>query len=631
MSSGLFGIGISGLSAAQAGLVTTGHNIANASTPGFHRQQVLQSASPPLVTGGGVVGQGVTVDTVTRVYSAFLDANAANAQARASYYATYSGQVGQVDSLLGDASVGLGPQLQAFFAAVHDATADPASVPSRQGMLSAADSLISRFQSLDSRFNEIRASINGQVESAVASVNVYAREIAALNGRITATGGSADQIPNDLFDKRDQLVSELNSLIGATVVTNPGGTIAVSIGTGQPLVIGSQAYSLGTTASPEVAGETDIVYKSGSASIAMTPSMLTAGSVGALLAFRAGALANTQNQLGRIAAGLGETFNAQHRLGQDLSGALGTNFFSTSQPVVMGHPANTGTATLSATIASTTALTASDYRVAYSGGAYQVTRLSDNTTTSSPTLPLILDGLNIQLGSGTPANGDTFLIQPTRFAAGNLAVAIVDTSRIALAAPMRTSSALANTGSGKIDAGAVTPPGDPNVQQPVGIVFTSATTFDVTGTGTGNPTGMVYSPGTPITYNGWTVKITGAPRAGDQFNVTSNTNGAADNRNAQALANLQVSNTINGGTATYQDAYGQLTSSVGNAAREMKIAADVGEAMALRSREAQQAVSGVNLDEEAANLIRYQQAYQASSKVIEVASTLFDTILRIGA
>jgi flagellar hook-associated protein 1 FlgK len=267
----------------------------------------------------------------------------------------------------------------------------------------------------------------------------------------------------------------------------------------------------------------------------------------------------------------------------------------------------------------------------FTGGAYQLTRLSDNTTTNYASLPQTVDGVNIQLGSGAPANGDSFLIEPTRYAARNLTVAINNPNKIAAAAPMRTSSASTNAGGARIDDGVANGPLNANVQQPVSIVFTSPTTFNVTGTGTGNPTAVTYSSGGSITYNGWTVKITGTPAAGDTFNVASNVNGTADSRNAGKLADLQVTNTLNNGTTSYQGAYGQLTSSVGNTAREMEIASDAQETIATRSREAQQSLSGVNLDEEAANLLRYQQAYQASSKVIEVASTLFDTILRIGA
>ena len=627
----LFGTGISGLAAAQAGLVTTGHNIANASTPGFHRQQVVQSNSTPIFNGSGFIGQGVNVDTVRRVYDTFLDSQANRAEAQSSYYAAFNAQVSQIDTLLSDPNAGLAPALQTFFASVNDVATSPSSIPSRQAMISSASALSSRFQALDNRLVEINRGVNSQIESTVSSVNAYAREIASLNARISGTGANPAQPPNDLLDKRDQLVSELNKLVGASTVMQADGNVSITVGSGQALVVGSRAFALGTTQSPEVPDQTDVVYRTGSASVPLGATTLTGGSLGALLAFRSSTLVDAQNQLGRIAAGLAETFNAQHALGQDLVGGMGGDFFASPQAVATQHAANTGTATITAGMASAAALTSSNYRLVYGGGNYQLTRLSDNTTTTYATLPQTVDGVTIALGGGAPANGDSFLIEPTRYAARNLTVSISDPTRIAAASPMRTASSLSNLGSAKISDGVVNPPLSANVQQPVTLTFTgTGTTFDVTGTGTGNPAGVAYTSGGAITYNGWTVQITGTPRAGDTFTIGPNTNGTADSRNASRLANLQTANTLNNGTTSYQGAYGQLTSTVGNTAAEMEIASAAQETIALRSRESQQALSGVNLDEEAANLLRYQQAYQASSKVIEVAQSLFQTILRLG-
>jgi flagellar hook-associated protein 1 FlgK len=629
--SGLIAIAISGLNAAQAGLVTTGHNISNASTPGFHRQEVQQSNATPQFTGAGFIGTGVQVDTIKRVYSDFLDGQVNRAQARSNYFSTYSGQIGQIDEILGDPSIGLAPALESFFASVHNAASNPASVPARQDMLSTGASLTGRVQVLDERFIEMNRGINEQIQSTISGVNAYAREIAALSGRIAGARADPRQEPNDLLDKRGQLISELNSLIGAQATVQPDGNVTVTVGNGQSLVVGTRSFELAAVNSPEVPDQMNVAYLAGGTPITLSETTLSSGSLGALLAFRAGPLTDAQNQLGRIAAGLAQSFNAQHRLGQDLTGSMGGDFFSVPQAGVTANLLNTGSATLSASITSASALTASNYRVSYTGGAYQVTRLSDATTTSYAALPQTVDGVSIQLTGGTPANGDTFFIEPTRYTARNLNVVLTNPSAIAAAAPIRTSAASANTGTGTINPGSVNAPLNANVQQPVSIVFTSATTFNVTGTGTGNPVGVPYTPGAPITYNGWTVNVSGTVSAGDTFTVAPNTNAVSDNRNASLLANLQVANTLSGGTASYQSSYAQLTSFVGNTTRDMKLAADAEDAIAVRSRETQQSMSGVNLDEEAANLLRYQQAYQAAGKVVQVASTLFDTILSIRA
>lgn len=631
MGNGIFGIAVSGLNAAQAGLVTTGHNIANANTPGYHRQSIIQSTPTPLYTGGGFFGQGVDVQNVLRSYSSFLEGQVIRSDARSSFLSTYSTQLSQIDNMLADPAAGLSPALQEFFNAVHDVAANPSSVPSRQALLSGGNALVARFQSMDARLTDLFNGVNSQINSTVTSINAYAQEIASLNGRIVIATSNPALPPNDLLDQRDQLVSELNKLVGTTSVQQSDGTINVFIGNGQNLVVGSQSFRLSTAPSADDPTRLDVGYQLGGSTVLVSPSTLQSGSLGALLAFRSGPLEDAQGALGRIALGLARTFNEQHRLGQDLNGTLGGNFFAEPQAVITPRNSNTGTAVIGATLTDASALTTSSYRLSYTGANYQLTRLSDNTTTTYATLPQTVDGLQFSLASGAAAAGDSFLIEPTRYAARDLVMGLSDTAKVAAAAPIRTTATLANTGSAAISAGTVNtpPPPNANLQQPVTITFTGAGTFDVTGTGTGNPTGLAYTPGGSITYNGWTVQITGTPAAGDTFTIAANSGGTADNRNASLLSGLQVRNTLAGGTASYQSAYSQLTGSIGSTMRQAEVSAAAQDNLAEQARMSQQSLSGVNLDEEAANLIRYQQAYQASGKVIEVAGRLFDTLLGI--
>ena len=631
MGSGIFGIGVSGLNAAQAGLVTTGHNIANANTPGYHRQGIVQSTPVPLFTGGGFFGQGVNVQNVLRSYSEFLEGQVIRSEARSSYLSAYGAQLAQIDGMLADPAAGLSPALQEFFGAVHDVAANPSSVPSRQALLSGGEALAARFQAMDARLGELFNGVNTQIASTVTGINAYAQEIASLNSRIVVAQSNPAQAPNDLLDQRDRMVAELNKLVGTTVVAQGDGTINVFIGSGQNLVVGAQSFRLSTAPSVDDPTRLDVAYQVGASAVRITPENLGAGSLGGLLAFRSGPLEEARNTLGRIATGLARTFNEQHRLGQDLNGVMGGDFFAEPQPAVTARATNTGDAVIGAVLADVPALTTSSYRLSYDGSDYRLTRLSDNTTTTYASLPQTVDGLTFSLDSGTAAAGDTFLIEPTRYAARDFAVALGDAAKIAAAAPVRTAAAMANTGSAAISAGEVNtpPPPDPNLQQPVTITFTGAGTFDVSGTGTGDPTGVAYLPGGSISYNGWTVKITGTPAAGDTFTIAPNSGGIADNRNAALLAGLQTRNTLAGGTASYQGAYSQLTSGVGSSMRQNQVSAAAQENLAVQARQNQQSLSGVNLDEEAANLIRYQQAYQASGKVIEIATRLFDTLLGI--
>lgn len=638
MGNGIFGIGLSALNAAQRGLLVTGHNVSNAATPGYTRQQIVQSTNPAQGTGTGFIGQGAKVDTVSRSYNQFLTQQVTQAKTESAQLDTYFAQMQQIDKLLADPSgnLGLAPALQNFFGGVQDVTTNPSDVPSRQSMLSGAEVLVRRFQSLDSRLNEIQDGVNTQIKDSVSLINTLAAQIGKLNATISQAEGSARGQPaNDLRDQRDELVGQLNQEIRTNVVQQGDGSYSILIGNGQPLLVGTQVFQLATATSPTDARRIDVTYVADGSSTPIRESTLDGGKLGGLLQFRSESLDAARNGLGRVAIGLAGTFNEQHRLGQDLHGNLGGDFFTVPSPSVAASANNSGSAVIAAEITGYSALTTSDYRLRYDGVNYTVTRLSNGVAQGAAqtftTFPQTVDGVRLDIASGTIAAGDEFLIRPTVNGAGQIGVAIQDTSLIAAAAPIRTDAPLVNTGTGRISAGTVnaTPPADPNLQQPVTFTFTSATTFDVNGTGTGNPSGVAFTPGGTISYNGWTVQITGSPQPGDTFSIGPNTNGVGDNRNALLLGALQGSNTMAGGTINYQTAYGQMVSQMGNKTRELEVTSAAQTNLVSQTQVLQQSESGVNLDEEAANLLRYQQAYQAAGKIIQTASLMFDTLLEM--
>ncbi len=633
MATDIFGIGISGLQAARAALITAGHNIANANTPGYTRQLVDLSSATPLGTSVGFYGNGVDITSVQRQYSQFLSGEVLTASTQSSSLDSYYSKIKQLDNLVADPSAGLSPAIQDFFAAVQGVSTTPNVASSRQALLSSAEAMKSRFQVIDQRLAELRDGVNSEVSTTTQEINNMGAQIADLNQRIlvarSATGGKP---PNDLLDQRDQLVANLNKDIRATVVVQNDGAYNVFIGSGQPLVAGMLSYTLVPMREPLDPTKLTIGYRTSSGIVQLPESNLNGGSLGGLLAFRSQSLDPMQNALGRVAITLAETFNAQHVLGQDLNGQLGTAMFSIGAPQVNANLNNKGTAVVAATFDSTNVggLTSSDYRLSYDGNNYNLTRLEDNTTRSFAAFPQNVDGISLALASGTASAGDSFLIRPTAAGASSLRVAITDPSKIAAAAPVRTAQGAANFGSGTISAGTVNSL-DPNLQQTVGITFISATTFNVSGTGTGLPaTGVTYTPGQDITFNGWTVQISGAAATGDTFSVARNGGGTGDNRNALALADLQTKKIMDGGAASYQGAYASLVSRVGTQTRKLEVTSTAQATLLEQARTAEQSYSGVNLDEEAANLIRYQQAYQASGKVLQVASTLFDTLLTLG-
>lgn len=638
MGNGIFGIGLSALNTAQRGLIVTGHNVSNAATPGYTRQQVIQSTNPAQATGTGFIGQGVNVETVSRSYNQFLTQQLTQAKAESAQLDTYYAQMQQIDKLLADptGNLGLAPAMQNFFGGVQDVATNPSDVPSRQSMLSGAEVLVRRFQSLDSRLSEIQDGVNTQIKDSVSLINTLAARIGKLNETITRAEGSAGGQPaNDLQDQRDELVAQLNQEIRTNVVKQGDGSYTILIGNGQPLLIGNQVFQLATATSPTDASRINVTYVGDGNNIPIKESTLDGGKLGGLLQFRSESLDAARNGLGRVAIGLAGTFNEQHRLGQDLHGNLGGDFFTVPTPLVAASTNNSGSAVISAEITSYSALTTSDYRVGYDGTNYTVTRLSNGVAQGAAqtftTFPQTVDGVRLDIASGTIAAGDEFLIRPTVNGAGQIGVAIRDTSLIAAAAPIRTDAPLANIGTGRISVGTVNspPPANPNLTAPVTLTFTSANTFDVSGAGTGNPSGITFTPGGTISYNGWTIQITGAPKPGDTFSIGPNSNGVGDNRNALLLGALQSNNTMAGGTINYQTAYGQTVSQMGNKTRELEVTSAAQTNLVSQTQVLQQSESGVNLDEEAANLMRYQQAYQAAGKLIQTAGLMFDTLLEM--
>jgi flagellar hook-associated protein 1 len=635
-STSILGVGQSALNAAQTGLVTTGHNIANVNTPGYSRQVVEQSAAPGQDIGVGFIGKGADVVTVRRVFNEFLHNQVLSTQVSKSSLDSYYAQMKQIDNMLADPTAGVASSVQEFFDSVQDVASNPNTAASRQAMLSSAQALASRFQSIGGRLDEMRQGINSQITTSVGVINNYAQQIANLNDAIEKAQGTAGEgkPANDLLDQRDQLIADLSKETKVTVVKQ-NNSYNVFIGTGQALTVGTQVFKLVPVTSPTDSSRLQIGYSSNGTVSTLSDTSLPGGKLGGLLEFRANSLEPAQNALGRVAIGLASTFNAQHQLGQDQTGALGGNFFTAASPTVNASSANTGTATVAATIVNAGLLTTSNYRLQRVNGVggvgvdYVVTRQSDGQQTTFAAFPTTVDGITFSNPAGALVNGDDYLIMPTASGATEFKVSLNDISKIAAAAPIRTASPATNTGSGKISAGTVNST-NVNLQQPVTITFTSATTFNVTGTGTGNPVGVAYTDGGNITYNGWTVQITGTPASGDTFTIGPNTGGVGDNRNALQLGKLQTTNTLGNGTLTYSSAYTYMVSQVGNKTHELEVTSKAEEKMLEQAMQAHQSESGVNLDEEAANLMRYQQAYQAAAKVMQTASQLFELLLTLG-
>jgi len=646
----LLSIGKTGLLAAQVGLSTTGNNIANASTPGYSRQTAIQADAVTQFFGYGYLGTGTQVVAVQRSYDNFLGAQLRKAEATQAGTDTYTAQISQIDNLLADPTAGLTPAMSDFFSGVQDASSNPSSVASRQALLSSANSLAARFQYMSSRFADVATGVNTQITSVANQINTYTSQIADINGQIKAAGTDPSHLPNDLLDKRDEMLTELNKLVQINVTNNPDNSVGVTFGNGQPLVLDTQQYALTTAPSPTDPSRVLVGYAGGT--FAQLPdSQFTGGQLGGLVSFRDGALDQAQNALGQVAAGLAVSFNAQHELGQDIYGNPGGPVFGPINAYVgvNSHNNPSSTASVSAVVSDASALTSSDYSVDYSAttGAYTVTRLSDGTKFPVTSSPQTIDGVDYTF-SGTPANNDNFLVRPTYNAAASISVALTDPNKLALAAPIATNVPSTNTGTASITPGSVDStylqPGN-TLTAPVTLAYDKASnsltgfppgqnvTVTVNGVPTVYPAGtpnIPYTDGAQFSFGGVSFNIKGAPADTDQFTVGPNINGVGDSRNGVLLGGLQTKNTLNNGTATYQTTYAQMVNFVGNKAREAQISGNAADTSVKQATDAQQSVSGVNLDEEAANLLRYQQAYQAAGKVMQIAGQLFDVLTSLG-
>jgi flagellar hook-associated protein 1 FlgK len=619
---------------------------------------VVQGAAQAQNFGFGFMGQGAEIATVKRIYSEYLGVQVQSAQTAKSGLDSYYTQIRQIDNLLADPTTGLSPALQDFFAGVQELSSNPASLPSRQAALSSAESLASRFQSLAGRLDEMKQGVNSQIQSSVGVINTYAEQIAKLNDAVSKAQRADGQPPNDLLDQRDQLILDLNKEIRATVVKQGDGNYNVFIGNGQPLVVGVTPSALTIQASATNPERIEVAYRASNGSVvSLSETGLTGGKLGGLIEFRSKTLEPAQNALGRVAIGLASTFNAQHQLGVDLNGVAGGTFFTAASPVVTASSANdmTSTAAVTASIGNANALTTSDYRLQYDGTNYTLTRLSDNVTTGPITSGQTVDGVTFSL-SGTAVAGDSFLIRPTVNGASGIAVAITDPRLIAAAGalpvvPVGTSASGTNggdvvIGAATVDSSYTTPLSAPvtftyQVDAVNGDGFILSTPVTVTDTGA-PPTTTSYAAGDIVPYvEGATISFGGIsfvlssptstpPADGDSFTVAANPSGVGDNRNALLLASLQTANTLGDGSTTFQGAYSQFVSQIGNKTRELEVTSSAAGKLLSEATLSVQNESGVNLDEEATNLLRYQQAYQASGKVMQVASEMFDVLLSLG-
>lgn len=661
MSNNLLNIGLSGLNAAQWGINVTGQNISNQATAGYSVERPVYAETDGQYTSSGYLPSGVSTVTVQRQYSQYLSDQLNAANTTSSALSSYSSLVATLNNYVGSPTGGVGAAISSYFTGLQNVANGAASAATRATAYSAGQTLANQLTAAGAQFDALRTQVNSQLQNSATQVNALTSQIALLNQQI-AVAGSSGQPPNQLLDSRDQAVASLSQLVGATVTKQSDGSYSVTIGNGQPLVVGNNSYQMTTVPSASDPSELSLAVQSSSSTTGGSPQVLadstiTGGSIGGALQFRSQTLDPAEAQLGAIAVSFAAQTNAQNALGIDANGQPGGNLFTVPTPTTVTNLNNTGTGVLSASFDNAQQPPTSDYTLSYDGTTYTLkNKTSGDVVGTASSLPATLGGLKLS-ATGTMNAGDSFTIEPTRGALNGFAVAATDGSAIAAAAPVTASATASNTGSGKITQGTVTagyqmPSSTTTLTYnsasksltgfPAGTTVTIGTTPPTTVTIADSTTQVPYdaTQGATLTIasttqpapsgvmNNVSVTLSGTPSNGDTFTIAPG-GGSNDGRNAQLLSSLATSKAFDGGTTTLTTAYSSYVNNVGNTAARLSAASSAQTGVVSQITTQQQSVSGVNQNEEAANLVQYQQMYQANAKVIQTAQTLFTTLLGI--
>ncbi|KFE57818.1 flagellar hook-associated protein FlgK [Pseudomonas syringae] len=684
----LLSIGLSGINASSAAINTIGNNTANVDTAGYSRQQVMTTASAQRNIGLGVgfIGTGTTLSDVRRIYNSYLDAQLQSSTALSADAVAYSGQAGKTDTLLSDTTTGVAAQLSKFFTDLQAIGRSPTQSAERSAFLTQANALAARFNSVAGQLSSQNENVNAQLDSFTSQVNELTTTIASLNKQI-AQASAGNTSPNSLLDSRGEAVRQLNQLVGVKVIES-NGNYDVYTGTGQSLVSAGTSYQMTATPSKADPLQYSLQIAYGHTTTDVT-SVLSGGSIGGLLRYRSEVLTPAGNELGRVAIVLADKINSQLSQGIDSKGNPGSALFNNinsaaliSQRSIGASTNSPGSGNLDVTISNSSALTADDYEVTIGsdGDSYTMRRLPNGDLVGTGALsdnpPKEFDGFKMSLHDPLPstlAAGDRFKVSPAGNGASGIAVALTDPKDIAAAAPLTATAGAGNSGTGGFTQPTIT--SAPDIYNttklndwqnaikgstPMRLVMGAATggvqsysllnasgdpVLDQSGnaiTGTiiqGQTNSIKLNVGytdkstTPNSQTALTVEMTisGTPQANDTFSIGMTGAGSADNRNATAAVALQTAKTVgvtNGGVGTsLSGAYGDLVSSVGTLASQAKSDVTATAAVVTQAKSARDSVSGVSLDEEAANLIKYQQYYTASSQIIKAAQSIFSTLI----
>jgi flagellar hook-associated protein 1 FlgK len=628
----LMQLGTRAMFAAYAQLQTTGNNISNASTPGYSRQQVSLATSAGQYTGAGFFGRGVTVESVTRATNMFLTAQVTATKSTAASDAARLGMLNQLEQVFGLGEAGLGAAATNMFNAFADLAALPSDLSARQAVLARLEDFTSLARSSSDQLEMLQANVVNDVRNSVDHVNAMAAQVANLNSQIVSALATS-HTPNDLMDARDRLISQIGEKLEVQTINASDGSVSVFVGGGQSLVLGGQSNTLLARRDDFDPSRVALSISVPGAQTPLVNSQLGGGSISGLIAFQNEDLTDARNRLGQLVSSLGLAMNQQQSFGIDMTGAPGGQMFNISAPVAMPSARNGAPAgQVGLAITDPTALKASEYLFEEdlaNPGTWIATRLSDGFQHTGLTgSGEVIDGFSVTF-TAAPQPGDKYLLKPVSTAAQAAAVAISNPRGIAAASPLQAAVPAANTGTMSLGAlDIVAAPTAP--YQAMTVRFTTATgDYDILDSGGGVLASGTWTGGTAINYNGFSLMLKGVPALNDTVAINLTTIPGSSNGNALTFDGLASRLLVDGQTVS--DAYAETLSSVGVRVQGMAAAAQTSATVAQRTEEALSSEVGVNLDEEAARLIQYQQAYQAAAKMLQTAQQVMDTLISLGA
>jgi|JRYF01.1.fsa_nt_gb flagellar hook-associated protein 1 FlgK len=654
----LMSLGMRAMAANYAALQVTGHNIANASVAGYSRQRVELATAQGQFSGAGFFGKGSDVVTVTRNHNAFLTREAMSTQGLAAKDQARLEQLRKLETVFPTGEQGLGHTTLKFLNAFSDLANLPADMSTRQVVLARAQELAARFADAGAQLDSMQHLLREDLKTTVQNVNELTSSIAKVNQQVAELRGLG-QPPNDLLDARDRLLTELSSHIAITTVQADDGTVGVFAGGGQRLVLGKEAQPLAVVDSLGDPSRAAVAVMDNGVPLRLDERTLGGGRIAGMLQFQNEDLVDAQLLLGQMAAAVGGAVNAQQKLGLTLHVPAGSvpsqDMFALgaprAQPMGTNRKGGDGQyiGRVELSIVDASQLQASEYDLRAdpaNPGGWQVTRLSDGLVRSVRPGDVI-DGFRVEAGNPPPLADDKFLLQPVTRAAPDMKARLTDPRDIAAASALTATTGPANTGTARI--GSLTMTSDTvNPALTASIRFTDASgayswelrdratnALMASGSGTWRAGSPIPSAPDPE-INGFALVLEGVPAAGDTLSVAMTTNVAANNGNALALAALRdqrlvgreltPAGTLVGG-ASATDAYASAMADVGVRVQGADAISEISRSLAAQAEQTRSSQVGVNLDEEAAMLIAYQQSYQAAAKVLQIAQSVFDTLL----